>query len=469
MGASVANVKIAEENRTVTINVTSDFKPRLTEQLIKKWQNILDVLADVLSVPSALIMELGKDEIKVFLASETEGNPYQTGAGEKLGLGLYCETVVGKNQTLLVENALDSPVWDHNPDIKLDMISYLGMPIYWPDHEVFGTICVLDSKARKYNDKHIKILETCRQTIQNDFENLIHNNEMKETYHFTETLFEAIPSGLIILDHEENVIEYNQSAQDIHGLNKEAVIGKNIYDIFSHNYKKICDVLVACQGNGSLKSIELDINTNEKNTKTILMNISCVKDGENRHKNTIMSFNDITYLKVLENDLKNKNQHLKDLSMKDGLTGLYNHITIHDFLDNEIKKVERQHQAQVSIGMFDIDFFKRVNDTYGHKKGDYILKELAHVILGEIRSIDIAGRYGGEEFLVIFTNTDLQQAYEVCERIRKKVETYHFEDIRITISGGVSEYKGTTIDQMIITADNNLYKAKHQGRNRIVK
>lgn len=469
MGGKTANVKIAEENRIVTINVTSDFKPKLTEQLIKKWQNILDVLADVLSVPAALIMSLGKDEIKVFLSSATEGNPYQCGDGEKLGLGLYCETVVGKNKMLSVENALDSPVWDHNPDIKLDMISYLGMPIYWPDQEVFGTICVLDSKARKYNEKYIKIIETFRDAIENDFKALIRNNEIKESYHFFETLFEAIPSGLMILDHEEKIIEYNQSAQNINGINKEDVLGKNIYDVFSHSCNKIYDVLSACQGEGSLKSVELDININEEKTKTILLNAACVKDGENRHKNIIMSFNDITYLKELESDLKDKNQHLKNLSMKDGLTGLYNHITIHDFLDNEIKKVKRNQQNQVSIGMFDIDFFKNVNDTYGHKKGDYILKELANVIRSEIRSIDIAGRYGGEEFLVIFTSTNLQQAYEVCERIRKKVETYHFQNIRITISGGVSEYQGTSIDQMIITADNNLYKAKNCGRNRIVK
>src|SRR5437762_9883442 len=126
--------------------------PHSTEvpsEIVRKWQEIVDLLAEVMRVPSALIMRVEPPNIKVFVSSETKGNPYEKNEVACLDTGLYCETVMKTRQPLLVSDALRDAEWQSNPDIKLGMISYLGVPIVWPDGEVFGTICVLDKKPNE--------------------------------------------------------------------------------------------------------------------------------------------------------------------------------------------------------------------------------------------------------------------------------------------------------------------------------
>lgn len=109
--------------------------------LMQEWQAVVDLMAQVVGVPAGLIMRLRGAEIEVFLSSHTQGNPYHPGDKEQLwGSGLYCETVLKSKTMLLVPNALKDKNWDKNPDIKLNMISYLGFPIRLPDGTLFGTI-----------------------------------------------------------------------------------------------------------------------------------------------------------------------------------------------------------------------------------------------------------------------------------------------------------------------------------------
>ena len=120
--------------------------------IIDKWQNIVNILAKLASVPVALIMHVDLPYIEVYRSSKTVDNPYEVGDKERLiGSGLYCETVIKNNAKLLVPNALKDKDWDKNPDIKLNMISYLGFPLLWPNGEAFGTICILDIKENKYS------------------------------------------------------------------------------------------------------------------------------------------------------------------------------------------------------------------------------------------------------------------------------------------------------------------------------
>lgn len=128
------------------------------DDLLEKWTEMLNLLAEVIGVPSALIMKVEPPNIEVFSSSTTEGNPYGAGGREFLA-GLYCETVMLKKNSLHVPNALKDPDWESNPDVKLEMTSYLGYPLFFPDGQVFGTICVLDSKEHEYIDLQDKILK----------------------------------------------------------------------------------------------------------------------------------------------------------------------------------------------------------------------------------------------------------------------------------------------------------------------
>lgn len=136
---------------------------------LHKWQKTMDVMARIFDVPAALIMRVLPEQIEVLVSSHTEGNPYATDEKADLNTGLYCETVMARRALLHVPHALEDAAWAHNPDVKLNMVSYLGLPLQWPDREVFGTICVLDSKKRHYQDKYVELLWEIKAAIERDF------------------------------------------------------------------------------------------------------------------------------------------------------------------------------------------------------------------------------------------------------------------------------------------------------------
>jgi len=137
-------------------------------EIVQKWQEIVDIIAEIIHVPSALVMKVEPPNIKVFVSSESNGNPYERDELAPLNTGLYCETVMKTRQSLLVPDALRDEEWKSNPDIKLGMISYLGFPVTWPDGQIFGTICVLDRKENSYSELYRKFVLQCRDLLEAD-------------------------------------------------------------------------------------------------------------------------------------------------------------------------------------------------------------------------------------------------------------------------------------------------------------
>jgi C4-dicarboxylate-specific signal transduction histidine kinase len=152
---------------------------QVPSETIQKWQEIVDLLADILCVPSALIMKVEPPNIKVFVASESTGNPYERDELACLNTGLYCETVMKTRRLLLVPDALADQDWKANPDLKLGMISYMGLPVAWPNGNIFGTICVLDTKRNEYGELYRKLLFQCREMLQADLKSLLANTELE--------------------------------------------------------------------------------------------------------------------------------------------------------------------------------------------------------------------------------------------------------------------------------------------------
>jgi GAF domain-containing protein len=146
--------------------------------ITENWQEIVNILAEMIPVPAALIMRLDDPNVEVFASSKSDGNPYHPGDKEKIwGSGLYCETVIKTTEKLLVPDALADPNWDHNPDIKLGMISYFGFPILLPDGKPFGTICVLDNKQNAYSKNVEKLMQNVRNLVQSHLE-VIYMNQV---------------------------------------------------------------------------------------------------------------------------------------------------------------------------------------------------------------------------------------------------------------------------------------------------
>ena len=159
------------------------------------------------------------------------------------------------------------------------------------------------------------------------------------------------------------------------------------------------------------------------------------------------------------------------MSVTDPLTGLYNRRHFEDNLEREFLRAVR-YDNNLSFAIIDVDFFKKVNDTYGHSCGDYVLKEVAYLILQTFRKTDMVFRYGGEEFAVIITETPIEKAVIPLERLRKSISeypSYNGTKIKVTVSIGVSEVNKQTesVHQLFENADKALYKAKENGRNQI--
>jgi diguanylate cyclase (GGDEF)-like protein len=165
-------------------------------------------------------------------------------------------------------------------------------------------------------------------------------------------------------------------------------------------------------------------------------------------------------------------ENLKDAAVVDPLTGCYNRREFETQINRHIAMASR-HKSDLSLFMFDLDYFKRINDTHGHLGGDLVLKEISLLVKDSIRTGDVLARYGGEEFIAILPETDKNKAMELADRLRSKIAgmriPFNGATIRVTASFGVSELTpNSDMNKIIQDADTMLYKAKVNGRNTVM-
>jgi diguanylate cyclase (GGDEF)-like protein len=173
--------------------------------------------------------------------------------------------------------------------------------------------------------------------------------------------------------------------------------------------------------------------------------------------------------------MEESNEKLRELATQDGLTGLLNHRHFMDILDEELTRTTRYERVLCLI-MLDVDNFKMYNDSQGHPAGDEVLKTLADIIKNRLRDVDRSARYGGEEFVILLPETDWKNGKIVAEDIRVQMESYPFKGResqplgKVTVSLGVAEFPadGSDTPSLLKKADEALYRAKNQGRNRVV-
>lgn len=161
-------------------------------------------------------------------------------------------------------------------------------------------------------------------------------------------------------------------------------------------------------------------------------------------------------------------EQLKKAAVTDKLTGLYNRAHFDDLLQEELNRSQRYGDI-FGLVLIDFDYFKRINDTYGHQVGDAALIEIAELMLKNLRSSDKIIRWGGEEFIIIYLNTDREEVLKRAEELRHTIASHHFETVgNETASMGITLYKNAdTVDSIIKRTDNALYRAKEKGRNRV--
>jgi len=172
-----------EALRSHVVSLNHDGRSRgldVPDRLLERWQSSIDGIARMARIPAALVMRVVDEEIEVFLRSCGDENPYSPGDREHLiGSGLYCETVIKRREKLHVVDALADPAWSQNPDVKLEMIAYLGLPLLMPNGEAFGTICVLDRRANTFSEGITELLASAKSMIEAHLELLTVNQQLR--------------------------------------------------------------------------------------------------------------------------------------------------------------------------------------------------------------------------------------------------------------------------------------------------
>ncbi|PIR01392.1 MAG: hypothetical protein COV66_01115 [Nitrospinae bacterium CG11_big_fil_rev_8_21_14_0_20_45_15] len=306
----------------------------------------------------------------------------------------------------------------------------------------------------------------------------LENPSIKGPTHWLQAIVHFVPIGIFQVDGSDKYIFVNPAWESITGCPVTQALGANWWTVIHPEDQD----MVFRQWNQAEKeerelSVECRVITEKNETRWIRLQTSFLFDDSG--KNVFGSIENITSNKASElqkekmiTELTEIKKQLEVSSRTDPLTSLLNRRGLEQEMVFEKNRMDRSGNP-FSLVLCDIDFFKKINDTYGHDAGDYILSEFAQIIESHSRKQDIVCRWGGEEFLLLLPETDLQGASALAEKIRAQIEksifTYNNQEISITLSSGVAcMAKDQTIDDCIKNADLRLYLAKSRGRNKVV-
>ena len=294
---------------------------------------------------------------------------------------------------------------------------------------------------------------------------------MLDDYSYTELLDEMF-EGFYLIDLNRVITFWNKGAEEITGFSAKEVVGKNCYDnILEHvdqSGKQLC--ITGCPLHQTTQDgiiRKADIFLRHKAGHRVPVSIKTIPLYKDEKIIGSAEFMVITPLLV---NIEDEAEKYKSLAMKDHLTGLPNRRYTETYLDLKMKEY-KTFNLPFAIAFIDVDHFKVVNDTYGHDAGDEVLKMLARTYVNSTRGNDLIGRWGGEEFLAVFTNCQEKVLFSLVNKIRMLVESSRLivndTELRVTISIGATMVKpDDTIESMIKRADSLMYKSKEDGRNR---
>lgn len=290
-------------------------------------------------------------------------------------------------------------------------------------------------------------------------------NVAQENWDLITQSLDRLSEGITIIDSDDKLVLFNTQAAEYLGIEVDSIgVGESLHDLISTKTgRKVSDP-------GSLLLQQLDVSRQEKpqvfereigEGKILSVRANPIPGG-----GVITLYTDITERKAFE-------KRLIDMATRDELTGLINRREFFTLASHEEERAKREGHI-VSVMMLDADYFKKINDTYGHAAGDDVLRDLADNCRKIFRKTDVVGRYGGEEFAVMLPGAEEKMAKIIAERIRSSIEAstvkHDDEDINYTVSIGIACAigKDVRIEELLDRADRALYTAKAEGRNRAV-
>lgn len=310
------------------------------------------------------------------------------------------------------------------------------------------------------------------------------NDDLFHNVYWMLDCIQSFDIGIVAIDRDYTVQLWNRFMENHSGVKHDKIVSKNLFDVFPDLprewIQRKAESVFSLKNRTYSTWEQRDYLFKFRNYHPITggspymyQNIAFVPfqsaDTSVRHIGILIY--DVTDIAVSRMALEDANAQLRQLSRTDRLTGLNNRGYWEECLDREFRLARRSQQPR-SVVMFDIDHFKKVNDTYGHPAGDEVIRQTAVRVTESIRATDIAGRYGGEEFSIILPDTDAEGAYVLADRLRERVAAapvnHEDQSIEYTISLGVAAWHPDiqTHNDWIERADQALYQSKRGGRNR---
>jgi diguanylate cyclase (GGDEF)-like protein/PAS domain S-box-containing protein len=319
-------------------------------------------------------------------------------------------------------------------------------------------------KTKRELDRKIHELEISKNKLEGEITERKQVEEaLKESEERFRTVLQTAVDAVISADSSSKIISWNRGAQTIFGYGEKEVLGKQLTILMPERYREAQRKgMEQSSLTGEARVIEKTVCLHglrkDGSEFPLELSLSSWEAGKGKFYTGIIR--DITERRQMEKELQK-------LASTDGLTKAYNRAKYNEIIEREMERAKRYNSFLCMI-ILDVDHFKRVNDTYGHVVGDHVLKNVVDVIKENMRQTDYIVRWGGEEFVLVAPETDLEGAKVLVERVRKAVEGYKFDKVgRVTVSLGIAQFKeNDTKDGLIKRADNAMYKAKTGGRNR---
>lgn len=297
-------------------------KPLISDEVVVKWQRIVDLIARVVGVPASRITRFESPEIEVFITSNTKGNPYHNGKRLNLDSGSYCESVISQSVPLLVPSTINTPKWDHNPDIKLGLVSYFGLPLQWPNGNIFGTLCVLDNKENHYSDEYRDLLSEFKDVIESDLATLSSSDETsarldsvptKEGEQRFRLLADHVPAFFSYIGPEMKYHYVNKQYEKVFGIPQEEIVGKHIKEILGEQSFNSIKHYLESALSGKEVAYETELPTTHAGTRWMATRLVPDVTSDKKVNGIYVLVNDFTERKQAEQALEKSEQKYREL------------------------------------------------------------------------------------------------------------------------------------------------------------